>query len=71
MLYEIGLLCTIGLGLWVLVDVASALPRRHGGTLEAANRSGGGAVFTLLLAPAPGAEVESEEVDALEISAGP
>ena len=28
MLYEIGLLCTIVLGLWVLVDVASALPRR-------------------------------------------
>ena len=28
MLYEIGLLCTIVLGLWVLVDVAGALPRR-------------------------------------------
>jgi len=56
-----------GLGLSLSFDLA----RRHGGTLEAANRSGGGAVFTLLLAPAPGAEVESEEVDALEISAGP
>ena len=28
MLYEIGLLCTVGLGLWVLVDVAGARPRR-------------------------------------------
>jgi signal transduction histidine kinase len=29
MLYEIGLLCTVGLGLWVLADVAGALPRRR------------------------------------------
>ena len=28
MLYDLGLLCTVVLGLWVLVDVAGALPRR-------------------------------------------
>jgi hypothetical protein len=28
MLYDIGLICTIVLGLWMLVDVASARPRR-------------------------------------------
>jgi nitrogen-specific signal transduction histidine kinase len=28
MLYEIGLLCTVGLGVWLLLDVSSALPRR-------------------------------------------
>ena len=28
MLYQIGLLCTVGLGLWVLADVAGARPRR-------------------------------------------
>jgi signal transduction histidine kinase len=43
-----------GLGLSLSFDLA----RRHGGTLEAANRPGGGAVFTLWLAPAPGREPE-------------
>jgi signal transduction histidine kinase len=38
-----------GLGLSLSFDMA----RRHGGTLEAANRPGGGAVFTLWLPPAP------------------
>jgi two-component system sensor histidine kinase HupT/HoxJ len=37
-----------GLGLSLSFDLA----RRHGGTLEAANRTGGGAVFTLWLPPA-------------------
>jgi signal transduction histidine kinase len=37
-----------GLGLSLSFDLA----RRHGGTLEAANRPGGGAVFTLWLPPA-------------------
>ncbi|UYO49976.1 PAS domain-containing protein [Rhodopseudomonas palustris] len=37
-----------GLGLWISYGIA----REHGGTLAAANRSGGGAVFTLML-PAP------------------
>ena len=37
-----------GLGLSLSFDLA----RRHGGTLEAANRRGGGAVFTLWLPPA-------------------
>jgi signal transduction histidine kinase len=41
-----------GLGLSLSFDLA----RRHGGTLAAANRPGGGAVFTLWLAPAPGTE---------------
>jgi signal transduction histidine kinase len=39
-----------GLGLSLSFDMA----RRHGGTLEAANRPDGGAVFTLWLPPAPG-----------------
>ena len=47
------------------------LARRHGGTLEAANRPGGGAAFTLWLAPAPGTELGSEDGDAVAISAGP
>ena len=37
-----------GLGLWISYGIA----REHGGTLAAANRSGGGAVFALML-PAP------------------
>lgn len=37
-----------GLGLWISYGIA----REHGGALAAANRSGGGAVFTLML-PAP------------------
>ena len=37
-----------GLGLWISYGIA----REHGGTLAAANRNGGGAVFTLML-PAP------------------
>jgi signal transduction histidine kinase len=41
-----------GLGLSLSFDLA----RLHGGTLEAANRPGGGAEFTLWLAPAPGSE---------------
>jgi signal transduction histidine kinase len=41
-----------GLGLSLSFDLA----RRHGGTLEAANRPGGGAVFTLWLPPAPRGE---------------
>jgi two-component system sensor histidine kinase HupT/HoxJ len=42
-----------GLGLSLSFDLA----RRHGGTLEAANRPGGGAVFTLRLPPAPEGEL--------------
>jgi signal transduction histidine kinase len=42
-----------GLGLSLSFDLA----RRHGGTLEAANRPDGGAVFTLWLPCAPEAEV--------------
>jgi len=42
-----------GLGLSLSFDLA----RRHGGTLEAANRPGGGAVFTLRLPPAPESEL--------------
>jgi signal transduction histidine kinase len=56
-----------GLGLSLSFDLA----RRHGGTLEAANRPGGGAVFTLWLAPAPGTELKTEDADAAGISAGP
>lgn len=43
-----------GLGLSLSFDLA----RRHGGTLEAANRPGGGAAFTLWLPPAPEADRE-------------
>jgi signal transduction histidine kinase len=46
-----------GLGLSLSFDLA----RRHGGTLEAANRPGGGAVFTLWLPPAPEAEPDGED----------
>jgi signal transduction histidine kinase len=52
-----------GLGLSLSFDLA----RRHGGTLEAANRSEGGAVFTLWLPPAPGAELDG--ADAVEVNA--
>jgi signal transduction histidine kinase len=45
-----------GLGLSLSFDLA----RRHGGTLEAANRPGGGAAFTLWLPEAPEAEPERE-----------
>ena len=45
-----------GLGLSLSFDLA----RRHGGTLEAANREGGGAVFTLWLPPAPGTKMVGE-----------
>ena len=38
-----------GLGLWISYGIA----REHGGTLVAANRSGGGAVFTLTLEAGP------------------
>lgn len=48
-----------GLGLSLSFDLA----RRHGGTLEAANHPGGGAVFTLWLPPAPpGAESAGDAV---------
>jgi len=46
-----------GLGLSLSFDLA----RRHGGTLEAANRPDGGAVFTLWLPPAAGAESDGED----------
>jgi signal transduction histidine kinase len=46
-----------GLGLSLSFDLA----RRHGGTLEAANHPGGGAVFTLWLPVAPDAEPQGEE----------
>ena len=46
-----------GLGLSLSFDLA----RRHGGTLEAANRPGGGAVFTLWLPPAAEAELDGED----------
>jgi signal transduction histidine kinase len=46
-----------GLGLSLSFDLA----RRHGGTLEAANRPGGGAVFTLWLPPAPDSEPDCED----------
>ena len=46
-----------GLGLSLSFDLA----RRHGGTLEAANRPGGGAVLTLWLPPAPEAEPDRED----------
>jgi signal transduction histidine kinase len=45
-----------GLGLSLSFDLA----RRHGGTLEAANRPGGGAIFTLWLPPAPEADREAD-----------
>jgi two-component system NtrC family sensor kinase len=45
-----------GLGLSLSFDLA----RRHGGTLEAANQPGGGAVFTLWLPPAPEGAVDSQ-----------
>ena len=53
-----------GLGLSLSFDLA----RRHGGTLEAANRDGGGAVFTLWLPPAP--ETEMDRVGAEPRSVG-
>jgi len=46
-----------GLGLSLSFDLA----RRHGGILEAGNRPGGGAVFTLWLPPAPDAETDRED----------
>ena len=46
-----------GLGLSLSFDLA----RRHGGTLEAANRPGGGAELTLWLPPAPEAEPDRED----------
>ena len=46
-----------GLGLSLSFDLA----RRHGGTLEAANRPGGGAAFTLWLPPAPEADREDAQ----------
>ncbi len=46
-----------GLGLSLSFDLA----RRHGGTLEAANHPGGGAVFTLWLPPAPDGKHEGDE----------
>jgi two-component system sensor histidine kinase HupT/HoxJ len=48
-----------GLGLSLSFDLA----RRHGGTLEATNRPGGGAVFTLWLPPAPETEMDGEGVE--------
>jgi len=59
-----------GLGLSLSFDLA----RRHGGTLEAANRPGGGAVFTLWLPPSAGAESDGEDaqpVGAVGINARP
>jgi signal transduction histidine kinase len=46
-----------GLGLSLSFDLA----RRHGGTLEAVNHPGGGAVFTLWLPPAPDGESKRDE----------
>jgi signal transduction histidine kinase len=46
-----------GLGLSLSFDLA----RRHGGTLEATNHPGGGAVFTLWLPPAPEGETKRDE----------
>jgi signal transduction histidine kinase len=46
-----------GLGLSLSFDLA----RRHGGTLEAANRPGGGAVFTIWLPPAAEAQPDGED----------
>jgi signal transduction histidine kinase len=54
-----------GLGLSLSFDLA----RRHGGTLEAANRAGGGAEFTLWLPPAPGNETDREGLDPSSVGA--
>jgi signal transduction histidine kinase len=53
-----------GLGLSLSFDLA----RRHGGTLEAANRPGGGAVLTLWLPPAPEPDREAAVLSAEEFS---